>query len=109
MIIGRFAEQADGTIIGHVRCLFLRSDKVVFEPIADTGKSEKSPAFRIWTSDEIELGAAWGKSSKDGVVYYEVKIDDPTLAQPIYARLVQPKGKSGFILVWERTTRRKAA
>jgi hypothetical protein len=35
MILGRFAEiSTSGRFIGHVRTLFFRSDKVVFEPTA---------------------------------------------------------------------------
>lgn len=104
MIIGRFTEGSDGTHIGHIRTMFFKSDKVVFEPTTEA-KSEKTPAFRVYTADEIELGAAWRKAGKDtGVVYYDVKLDDPTFAKPIWCRLVQTKKADGYLLVWERTT-----
>lgn len=109
MIIGRFTESADGTLIGHTRTLFFRSDKVVFEPVADAA-SPRAPAYRVYTGDEIELGAAWRKAGKgSGTVYYDVKLDDPTFARPIFCRLVQPKQGTGFLLVWERTTKAKTA
>lgn len=106
MIIGRFSESADGTHIGHIRTMLFKSDKVVFEPIADAA-SPKAPAYRVYTGDEIELGAAWRMAGKEsGAVYYDVELDDPTFAKPIFCRLVQPKQGAGFLLVWERTRRR---
>ncbi len=109
MIIGRFNETSEGTHIGHIRTMFFKSDKVVFEPTEDA-KSEKTPAFRVFTADEIELGAAWRKAGKEsGSVYYDVKLDDPTFSKPIWCRLVQAKKGDGFLLVWERTTTIKTA
>lgn len=109
MIIGRFTETSDGQHIGHIRTMFFKSDKVVFEPTTEA-TSAKAPAFRVYTADEIELGAAWRKSAKEtGSIYFDVKLDDPTFAKPIWARLVQAKKADGYLLVWERTTTRKTA
>jgi uncharacterized protein (DUF736 family) len=108
MILGRFTETPDGCYIGHIRTVFFRSDKVVFEPLP-AGGNAKAPAFRIYTADEIELGAAWRKANADGHVFYDVTLDDPTFAQPVYCRLTQIKDRPGFILIWERTARSKAA
>jgi len=109
MIIGRFTESTGGTHIGHIRTMFFKSDKVVFEP-TDAAKAANAPAFRVYTADEIELGAAWRKAGKEtGSIYYDVKLDDPTFARPIFCRLVQAKNGNGFLLVWERTTTRKTA
>jgi uncharacterized protein (DUF736 family) len=127
MIIGRFAENpATGLLIGHIRTLFFKSDKVVFEPIAEDGGKRsakttekiggKPPSHRIYTADEVELGAAWRMAGKtDGAIYYDVTLDDPTFATPVRARLVQSKQKgTGLILIWDRqsksaTTERKVA
>lgn len=122
MIIGRFAENpTTGLLIGHIRTLFFKSDKVVFEPIADDGDKPsakttekiggKSPSHRIYTADEVELGAAWRKAGKsDGAIYYDVTLDDPTFATPVHARLVQSKQKgTGLILLWERQSPRTSA
>ena len=106
MILGRFIETPDGCLIGHIRTVFLRSDKVVFEPISATTNA-KMPAFRIYTADEIELGAAWRKATKDGLVYFDVVLDDPTFAQPVQCRLSPMRDKPGFILIWERSSRTK--
>jgi|SRR5690606_2098799 len=110
MIIGRFSEANDGQLVGHIRTLFFRSDKVVFEPAADI-KAANAPAFRIYSGDEIELGAAWRNAGKaTGQIYYDVKLDDPTFAGPVRCRLAQAKNGDGFVLVWERqrTTRTAA-
>lgn len=110
MIIGRFAENpASGLLIGHIRTLFFKSDKVVFEPLASD--NPKAPSHRVYTADEVELGSAWRKTGKtDGLVYYEVKLDDPTFAAPVFVRLVQAKKKgSGLIMVWDRPDKKQAA
>lgn len=107
MIIGRFAENpASGLLVGHIRTLFFKSDKVVFEPVADGVAN--APSHRIYTADEVELGAAWRKAGKEeGVVYYDVILDDPTFAAPIHARLSHAKKKgTGLILIWERQSRK---
>lgn len=105
-IVGRFSEREDGALIGHIRTLFMRSDKVVFEPSELTGA--RAPAYRIFTGDEIELGAAWRRTAKEtGAVYFDVKLDDPTFAAPVFARLTQAKDSRGYLLIWERTTTKK--
>ena len=63
-IIGRFVEQSDGALIGHIRTMFFKSDKVLFEP-AEPSPNAKAPAFRVYTADEIELGAAWRREAKE--------------------------------------------
>ncbi|MBI1256553.1 MAG: DUF736 family protein [Chloroflexi bacterium] len=108
MIIGHFAENpASGLLLGHIRTLFFKSDKVVFEPIPEPVAN--GPSHRIYTGDEVELGAAWrGASKADGTVYYDITLDDPTFAAPIRARLAPARKKgAGLILVWERRASRR--
>lgn len=110
MIIGRFAENpASGLLIGHIRTLFFKSDKVVFEPVAS--ENERAPSHRVYTADEVELGAAWRKTGKqEGSTYYDVRLDDPTFAAPIYARLVKAKKEgTGLVMIWERSTATRSA
>jgi uncharacterized protein (DUF736 family) len=108
MIIGRFAANPKtGVMIGHVRTLFFRSDKVIFEPIAEP--TERGPSHRIWSGDEVELGAAWRRTAhSDGHTYYSVKLDDPTFAAPINANLVSARDDTGHILIWERSSTKAA-
>jgi uncharacterized protein (DUF736 family) len=108
MILGRFIETPEGCYIGHIRTVFLRSDKVVFEPIPET-TNPKAPVFRIYTADEIELGAAWRRATSDGLVYFDVVLDDPTFAQPVRCRLTPARDKPSFLLIWERASRAKAS
>lgn len=109
MIIGRFNESNDGQLVGHIRTLFFRSDKVVFEPSAAPA-SANAPAFRIYSGDEIELGAAWRKAGKGtGQIYFDVKLDDPTFAGPVRCRLAQARSGDGYVLVWERPKATKSA
>lgn len=108
MIIGRFAESEGGTLIGHIRTMFFKTDKVVFEPVAS--RSTKAPSYRLYSGDEIELGAAWAKTGKEtGALYFDVTLDDPTFARPIHCRLAQAKRGAGFVLVWERTRPTRSA
>ena len=37
----------------------------------------------------VELGAAWKKTSKEGRPYTSVKLDDPSFPAPVYASLVE--------------------
>ncbi len=105
MIIGSFARNpTSGVFIGHIRTLFFKSDKVVFEPVA--GASGKSPSHRVYTADEVELGAAWSKTDAQGDTHYDVTLDDPTFAAPIYARLEQ--GRDTHILIWNRAKKKIA-
>jgi uncharacterized protein (DUF736 family) len=111
MMIGRFAENpTSGVFIGHIRTLFYKSDKVVFEPVAGAHSDDpKHPSHRIFTGDEVELGAAWRRTAKaHGGAYYDVELDDPTFAAPVRARLVKAKGKDGaFMMLWERRAAHK--
>ena len=49
----------------------------------------------------VEIGAAWQRTSKDNnTVYHSVKLDDPSFPAPIYANLVAVD--DGYALVWSR-------
>ena len=50
---------------------------------------------------EFEFGAAWAKTSKAGKPYLSVKLDGPTLAQPINCALTKQQDGS-HALVWNR-------
>lgn len=67
-------------------------------PIENPG--DKGPQFRVYAG-AAEIGAAWEKVSTDGVAYLSVKLDDPTFAKPIYARLFLAEGAK-YDLVWSR-------
>ena len=50
---------------------------------------------------DVELGAAWKRTSKEGRSYHSVKLDDPSFPAPIYASLIE--GEDGASnLIWSR-------
>jgi uncharacterized protein (DUF736 family) len=111
MIIGNFTcNEAQDTYTGELATLTVATRKVVFQPIE--AKGDKAPSYRIVSPSKtgnVELGAAWIKRSEEGRNYLSVKLDDPSLAQPINCALVQSGDSEGFILVWSRDSRKAKA
>ena len=97
--IGTFTQAANGSFAGTIKTLTLNA-KVRFVPVEKD--NEKSPDFRIIAgTTNVELGAAWKKTSKEGRPYTSVKLDDPSFPAPIYASLVE--GEDGASnLIWSR-------
>jgi uncharacterized protein (DUF736 family) len=105
MIIGNFTcNEARDTYTGELSTLTVTARKVVFRSIE--AKGDKAPSHRIVSpskAGDVELGAAWKKRSEEGRYYLSVKLDDPSLAQPINCALVESGDKpDAFILVWWR-------
>lgn len=94
--IGTFTKHDDGSFTGAVNTLTIQAD-IEFIPVER--QSEASPDYRA-RADGFELGAAWKKRSKQGIAYLSVKIDDPSLAAPLYCRML--KGDGGYSLHWNR-------
>jgi uncharacterized protein (DUF736 family) len=95
--IGTFTRGEDGSYNGTIKTLSLNI-KVRFAP-ADPSQNEKAPDLRAMAGN-IEIGAAWKRTSKENTVYHSVKLDDPSFHAPIYANLVEVEG--GHALVWSR-------
>jgi len=96
--IGTFSLAKDGFLQGAIKTLTLDT-QATFEPVESEAKN--APAFRLYAGD-IELGAAWSKTSqKSGTEYHQVRIDDPSLPKPIFANLVVNRD-GGFDLLWNR-------
>jgi uncharacterized protein (DUF736 family) len=55
---------------------------------------------------KADLGAGWSKRSSEGRDYVSVKLDDPSLKEPIYANLFEDEGGETFSLIWSRPSRR---
>ena len=94
-IIGTFTKTDNG-FQGSVSTLNLKA-KLTFSPVEKT--AEKAPDFRVYAGG-AEIGAAWSQTSKDNKPYLSVKLDDPSFAAPILARLVETE--KGHALVWNR-------
>ncbi|WP_376743315.1 DUF736 domain-containing protein [Ensifer canadensis] len=60
--------------------------------------------FRIYAGN-VELGAAWQKTSDQGRDYLSVKLDDPSFSAPIYATLAEVEGEVDLKLIWSRLNR----
>src|SRR6266571_8240367 len=73
--------------------------KVRFVP-AEPSQNERAPDLRVLAGNNVEIGAAWKRMSKENTVYHSVKLDDPSFPAPIYANLVAVD--DGYALVWSR-------
>ena len=101
-IIGTFSPSKDG-YAGTIRTLTFTA-RVKF--VANENKSgDGAPDFRIM-ADSYEIGAAW-RRTKQGTEesYLRVKLDDPTLPQPIWGALLESSDDGVVRLVWRRDKR----
>ena len=95
--IGTFTRGEDGALSGTIRTLSLNV-KARFIP-TEPSQNDKAPDMRVLAGN-IEIGAAWKRTSKENTVYHSVKLDDPSFPAPIFANLVEVNG--GYALVWSR-------
>lgn len=96
--IGTFTKAKNGSFKGKIATLSLSAD-ITIQPA--TAKSENAPTHRL-LSGEVEIGAAWEKTSAAGRTYYTVKMDDPSFAAPITATLTETDTAGTFALIWNR-------
>lgn len=105
--IGLFEAMADG-YAGRIHCLTINAEVRIVE--ADLGDAENAPDYRIMlgeSDDAIEIGAGWKRVGEKAGHYLSLQIDDPTLAQPIYANLFQSgSDPTAHILLWNRPSKR---
>ena len=95
--IGTFTRGEDGVFAGTIKTLSLNI-KARLVP-ADESTNDKAPDLRVLVGN-VEIGAAWRRTSKENTEYHSVKLDDPSFPAPIYANLF--KGETDFTLVWSR-------
>jgi uncharacterized protein (DUF736 family) len=95
--IGTFTRAEDGSYSGTIKTLSLNI-KARFLP-AEPSDKEKAPNLRAMAGN-VEIGAAWQRTSKDNTAYHSVKLDDPSFPAPIYANLVVVD--DCYALVWSR-------
>jgi uncharacterized protein (DUF736 family) len=96
--IGTFTANSKGELNGVIKTLTLNS-KATLRPVEKEG--EKSPDFRIQSGD-MDIGAAWKKTSREGRDYISAKLDDPSFPAPIYATLVETETAGAYALIWSR-------
>ena len=95
--IGTFTRGEDGVFTGTIRTLAFNV-KARLIP-AEASQNEKAPNLRVLVGN-VEIGAAWQRTSKENTVYHSVKLDDPSFPAPIFANLVAVD--DGYALVWSR-------
>ena len=95
--IGTFTRAEDGSYSGTIKTLSLNI-KARFLP-AEPSENEKAPSLRVMAGN-VEIGAAWHRTSKENTEYHSVKLDDPSFPATIYANLF--KGETDYTLVWSR-------
>ena len=94
--LGRFQRTDDG-YAGAIRTLVLNAE-VRISAVARS--NDKAPDHRVFVGD-LECGAAWSMVDDRGGGLLNVKLDDPALHEPIYARLIQAQDEA-FLLLWTR-------
>jgi uncharacterized protein (DUF736 family) len=101
MIIGTFAQEGDD-YTGSINTVGLGLADVLFKamPVKRGGAPDFAVLYAV-DDGELEIGAAWAKTSKAGKPYLSVKLDWPTLAQPINCALTLQQDGS-CALVWTR-------
>jgi uncharacterized protein (DUF736 family) len=100
-VIGTFAPAKDGGWTGSIRTLTINT-KVRLVP-NDNRDNEKAPVFQVFAG-QSRIGDAWaarssGDPPKD---YLRVRLDDPSLSEPISAALFQSEDGNEAQLVWSR-------
>ena len=96
--IGTFTKTGE-IFTGAVKTLSINA-KTTIRP-ADKA-SDKAPDYRIFAASNVELGAAWKKTSGEGRDYLSVKLDDPSFPAPIYATLVEGEETGSYSMIWSR-------
>jgi uncharacterized protein (DUF736 family) len=99
--IGSFAPASNGGWNGSIRTLTIDA-KVRLVP-NDNRENENAPAFRVVVG-QSRVGDAWtarssGENPRD---YLKVRIDDPSLYEPINAALFPAEDGNSALLVWSR-------
>lgn len=99
--IGTFRPSRDGGWNGTIRTLTIDA-RVRLVP-NDNREHENAPAFRVFVSNS-RVGDAWeaatqGENPKN---YLRVRLDDPSLPEPISAALFPSEEGDTAELVWNR-------
>lgn len=100
-VIGTFAPSKEGGWIGGIQTLTIKA-RLRFVP-NDNRENENAPAFRVFVG-RARIGDAWQATSsgEEPKAYLRVRIDDPSLPEPITAALFQSEDGERAQLVWSR-------
>ncbi len=98
-VIGTFSAVKDG-YAGTIRTLTITAKVRLIAN--DRKEGESAPDFRIMTGT-AEIGAAWRRTRQGSEEsYLRVKLDDPTLPQPIWGALFEATEDGVVRLIWRR-------
>jgi uncharacterized protein (DUF736 family) len=101
MIIGKFKQDVE-SYSGGIDCFALHVAGLTFSPMM---LKQGGPDFMVTgkTADGVpfEIGAAWRRTSRKGKPYLSVKLDGPTLGEPINCALTRQPDDS-YSLIWSR-------
>ena len=101
-VIGTFSAVMDG-YAGTIRTLTVTAKVSILAN--ERKESEGAPDFRIMAG-AAEIGAAWRKTKQGSEeTYLRVKLDDPTLAHPIWGTLLEATEDGVARLLWRREKR----
>ncbi len=94
--IGSFTKHGDG-FNGSIQTLAFN---VKVKIVAVPKDSDNAPDYRV-LAGTMEIGAAWKRQSAANKAYLSVKLDDPSFASPVNARLIDSDDGSA-LLYWSR-------
>jgi len=98
-VIGTFSAVKDG-YAGTIRTLTLNIEVQIV--VNDRKESDGAPEYRIM-ADTSEIGAAWRKTKRGfDKTYLSVKLDDPSLPEPIWGVLLEDTEDGTAHLFWRR-------
>ena len=101
--IGTFTRNEDG-FFGRIRTLILDAELAILP--AEGSDAGNAPNHRVLLFGN-EVGAAWDRISQKAGPYLSVSIDDPSLPQPVRARLFRSgEDDNEWVLHWSRRRQR---
>ena len=99
--IGSVTRQEDGSFKGQLKTLSVRADIEIVPNHRKTADAQ--PAYRV-TTDGVEIGAGWRRTSRDGVAYVSLSLAAPEFgARKLYANLGRAAGQDDdnvFAIIW---------
>jgi uncharacterized protein (DUF736 family) len=107
MNIGEIKKNANGQLIGSVETLTM-TRTIGLRPV--TSNNPRAPKYEIVALNDqrrwVAVGALFELASNStGEIFYQGKIDDPSMAQPLYIA-VFPREDDTMAVAWQRPRRR---
>lgn len=100
-VVGVFKQEKDG-YSGAIRTLAI--DARVRIVANDRRSTSSAPDYRVFIG-QMEVGAAWRKTSGENGGFLLVRIDDPSFPGPMRAALLEQPQEGVFRLIWRREKR----